>query len=467
MKKLTRKQLPLYALAGFGPNLLNLIISIYLVDALIIEGFGVNAEYWTFANKTLVVTAVFSVLVLIAKVVDGLADIPLAGLTDSLKTKWGKRRPAMLIGYIPMIICFLLFCFPPTYAEGSMLNTIYFGVLLLFFFTAYTLTMVTYYGTYSEVTENAHDRVYLSSWKAFFDTIQYSIGYALIPVFIGFSLNIRYIALACAPLMLTMVIVFFILKEKSTLPKDVALEAEQERIDVPKEKEVSFFESIKLTVKNKGFMMWLGVMAAFFFGLQMFLAGQNVMASGAMGLNGWQIAIINTSAFAPVPLMLLIYNRIMKKKGFRFAFQTALFSFALAMIIFSIAYVEWIPSVYARLIIGAIGGTIGSYGIGAFFSAPYTIPSQMAAEELEATGKSHPSMYFAMQGLFNAVVAAISTSVIWLNIRGIVVNGEEYFGTHLMLYIVAFACVVSIVLAFFLPKSFNELGKGGRVRINE
>ncbi|MFA7144745.1 MAG: hypothetical protein WC088_05750, partial [Candidatus Izemoplasmatales bacterium] len=63
MKKLTRKQLPLYALAGFGPNLLNLIISIYLVDALIIEGFGVNAEYWTFANKTLVVTAVFSVLV--------------------------------------------------------------------------------------------------------------------------------------------------------------------------------------------------------------------------------------------------------------------------------------------------------------------------------------------------------------------------------------------------------------------
>ncbi|MFA6649666.1 MAG: hypothetical protein WCS48_06245, partial [Candidatus Izemoplasmatales bacterium] len=118
-------------------------------------------------------------------------------------------------------------------------------------------------------------------------------------------------------------------------------------------------------------------------------------------------------------------------------------------------------------IIGAIGGTIGSYGIGAFFSAPYTIPAQMAAEELEATGKSHPSMYFAMQGLFNAVVAAISTSVIWLNIRGIVVNGEEYFGTHLMLYIVAFACVVSIVLAFFLPKSFNELGKGGRVRINE
>jgi MFS family permease len=186
-----------------------------------------------------------------------------------------------------------------------------------------------------------------------------------------------------------------------------------------------------------------------------------------MGLLGWQIAVINTSAFAPVPLMLWIYRKVMKKKGFRFAFQTALFAFALAMITFAIAYVEWIPSVWARLIVGALGGTIGSYGIGAFFSAPYTIPSQMAAEELAATGKSHPSMYFAMQGFFNAIVAAISTSVVWINIRDLNVNGELYFGVHLMPFIVAGACVISILLAFFLPKSFNRLGREEKVKLTE
>jgi len=123
--------------------------------------------------------------------------------------------------------------------------------------------------------------------------------------------------------------------------------------------------------------------------------------------------------------------------------------------------------VWIRLAIGATGATIGSYGIGAFFSAPYVIPSQMAAEELEATGKSHPSMYFAMQGLFNAIVAAFSTSVIWLNIRGIVLGTETHFGPHLMPYIVAFACLVSIILAFFLPKSFSKLGRDGEARISE
>ncbi|MCK4501382.1 MFS transporter, partial [Candidatus Babeliales bacterium] len=388
--------------------------------------------------------------------------------TDSLKTKWGKRRPAILIGFVPMVLAYVLFLFPPSSDEFSMLNTIYLGVLLTVYFTAYTLTFVTYYGTYSEITASAEDRISLSNWKAFFDTIHYSIGYAVIPLLVGGAINIRIIGLAVLPLMLTMFIAVVMIKEKSSLPEDVAKakqETERSSDSAPEEEDVGFMESIKLTTKNKGFMIWLCVLASFFFGLQLFLSGQSVLASGAMGLNGWQIAILNTSAFAPVPLMIIIYRKVMKKTGFRVAFQTALFSFALAMVMFSIAYVEWIPSIWTRLIIGIIGGTIGSYGISAFFSAPYFIPSQMAADELAATGKSHPSMYFAMQGLFTAVVAAISTSVVWLNIRGLTNNNEEFFGVHLMPYIVVASCLIAIVLAFFLPKSFSQLGRSENVKL--
>ena len=462
MKKLTKKQLPLYAFAGFGPSFLGLIIGSYLINALDTSGFNIGVENWTYANKVLVVTAIFSIMVFIAKMLDGIMDIPLAAWTDTLKTKWGKRRPAILVGFVPMVLAYVLFLFPPSSDEFSMLNTIYLGVLLMVYFTAYTLTFVTYYGTYSEITDSSEDRISLSNWKAFFDTIHYSIGYAVIPLIVGADINIRIIGLVALPLMLTMFIAVAMIKEKSSLLEDVA-KAKQEAVKSSdfalEEEDVGFWESIKLTTKNKGFMIWLAVMAAFFFGLQLFLAGQSVLASGAMGFEGWQIAVLNTSAFAPVPLTLLIYRKVMKKKGFRFAFQTALFAFAIAMISFAIAYVEWIPNVWVRLIIGITGGTIGSYGIGAFFSAPYTIPSQMAAEELAATGKSHPSMYFAMQGLFNAVVAAISTSLIWLNIRDVTRPGEAFFGVHLMPYIVAGACVVSIGLAFFLPKSFSQLGR--------
>ena len=76
-------------------------------------------------------------------------------------------------------------------------------------------------------------------------------------------------------------------------------------------------------------------------------------------------------------------------------------------------------------------------------------------------------MYFAMQGLFNAVVAAISTSLVWLNIRDLSRPGEEFFGVHLMPYIVAGACAVSILLAFVLPQSFNDLGRSENVKLSD
>ena len=456
MKKLKRKQLPLYAVAGFGPNLINTIIAIYLVDALQTAGFGANIESWTFANKTIIAVGLFSVLKFIAQLVDGIIDVPFAALTDNLKSKWGKRRPVMLVGLIPLILSYVLFCFPISSAENSVANSIYCGLLLLIFYSAYTLVMVTYYGTYSEVTESDSDRFYLSDWKAFVDTVQYALAYALIPVFIGLNINIKIISLACAPLALTILIAIFQLKENSTLPGAEKKYPEAAGSD---EEEVPILESIRLTASNRDFLYWLGVLAIFYFGLQMFLSGQNVLASGPMGLNGWQIAVINTAAFAPVPIMLVIYRKIMKKKGFAFAFQTALAAFGIAMLTFSVAYVKWIPSTIARLVIGAVGGTIGSYGIGAFFAAPYLVPSQLAAQEYSQTGKSHPSMYFAIQGLCTAVMGAFSTGLIWPNLRNITAGGNDLFGAHLMPYIAAAACLAAIFVAGRMPAMYTELGK--------
>ena len=113
MKKLSRRTLPLYALAGFGPNLLNTVITIYLVDALQTAGFVENIESWTYAEKTIIAVLLFSVLKFIAQAMDGLIDVPFAALTDRIKSRWGKRRPAMLMGLVPMVASFLLFCFPP------------------------------------------------------------------------------------------------------------------------------------------------------------------------------------------------------------------------------------------------------------------------------------------------------------------------------------------------------------------
>lgn len=458
MRKLKRWQIPLFAFASFGPCMLSTIISVYLVDALQTAGFGADLEHWTFAGKTIVAVGLFSVMKAISSLMDGLVEVPVATLVQNLKTPWGKRRPAILVGTIVMTLAYVLFCFPISYEENSVANSIWCGVLLTVFVSFFTLAINALFGTYAEITANDDDRLLLTNVKAAFDTIQYSIAYALIPVFIGFGINIRQIGLYMAPLSSTILIAVFLIKENSTMPGAVAKYGENAG-EAVEEENVGMIDGLKMSLGNEAFRAWLIIHGLFNLGLQMFLSGQNVLISGPMGLNGFQIAIINSSAFAPVPLMLIFYRMVMKKKGYRFAFQTALGSFALGMVCMCLAYVQWFPNVMIRLALGATGGVICSYGMGAFFSAPTAMPTQIAADEKKRTGKSHPSMYFAVQGIVNSLVGAIGPGLIWVNLRNISLNGNDLFGTHAMTYIVIIFCVLSILACNLLPKEYDQLGK--------
>ena len=458
MKKLKRWQIPLFAFASFGPCMLSTIISVYLVDALQTAGFGSDLESWTFAGKTIVAVGLFSVMKAISSLMDGLVEVPVATFVQNLKTPWGRRRPAILVGTIVMTLAYVLFCFPISYEENSVANSIWCGVLLTVFVSFFTLAINALFGTYAEITANDNDRLFLTNIKAAFDTIQYSIAYALIPVFIGFGINIRQIGLYMAPLSLTILLAVFLIKENSTMPGAVAKYGENVG-EAVEEENFTMMEGIKLSLGNEAFRAWLIIHGLFNLGLQMFLSGQNVLISGPMGLNGFQIAIINSSAFAPVPLMLIAYRKVMAKKGYRFAFQTALGSFALGMVCMCLAYVQWFPNVMVRLALGATGGVICSYGMGAFFSAPTAMPTQIAADEKKRTGKSHPSMYFAMQGIVNSLVGAIGPGLIWVNLRNVSLNGNDLFGTHAMTYIVIIFCVLAILACNLLPKEYDKLGR--------
>ncbi|MBO6061867.1 MAG: MFS transporter, partial [Clostridia bacterium] len=379
-----RSQILLYGCAGFGVNMLNLIVGSYLCSALLTGGFKEHVESWTYLNRDLVIAAAWSVLILVAKIVDGLIDIPLSSFTDNLKTKWGRRRPAILIGLIPTVIAYLLFLVPLR-GEACLANTIWFAVILCLFYTSYTLTMLTYYGTFAEILDNESDRVFLSNVKSVCDVIYFILGYALIPVFVGMGTNIRIVALMFLPLVLTMLIPLFMIKEDSTLEKDAA-ESRSEA------KGVSLGRSLAVSCKNRSFIYWLCVLFVMNIGLQLFLSGINEFFSST-GIN---MTIVMACSFAPVPLTILLYNRVVKRHGMKIGFQYVMLIFSIAMVMMFLCLK--LPHNMTELsIMGAIGGIIASFAIGAFFSITYTVPAQLAAEENARSGICASSMYFAIQ----------------------------------------------------------------------
>ena len=440
-----KKHLFLYGMGGMGVNMLNLVIGSYLCDAVMTAGFDKNIEYWTYANKTLVVAVVWSIMITIAKIIDAVIDIPLASFADRLGTKWGKRRPALLMGLIPMMLAFVAFLNPISGAAKSLANTIWLGAFLMIFFVFYTLTMGTYYATFSEVTDNEKDRVLLSNYKTVFDIIYFLLGYGLIPLMIDpVHLNIRIIGYIFLPLALTMLIPIFMIKEGSTLKKDLGKAGSGE-------KGVHLGKAIKYCFTNKSFLIWMAVYAVLQFGLQMFIAGENVYYSnGAMGFEGWKITLVMAAVFVPIPFTLLLYNKVVRKGGIQSGFVFSLLAFGTAMAIMGICNSNIVTNDTLRLVLAIIGGLTASFGIGCFFSISYTIPSHLADLQKRETGDSNPSMYFAVQGLFSGIATAIATGLVWVNLK------EHY--TWVLPVIVLVATTVTLWLSFLLPKKINDVG---------
>ena len=431
MRKFTKKsQIVLYGCAGLGVNMLNMIVGTYLCRALLVGGFVDNVENWTYLNKDLVVAGLWSVLILVAKAIDGIIDVPFSHFTDNLKTKWGKRRPSILMGYIPMILAYLLFLVPIDHG-ATLLNTLWFAFLLFVFYGAYTLTMLTYYATFAEVTRTPDDLLLLSNVKSTCDVVYFSLSYALVPLFVSLRFNIRIVALIFLPLALTMFIALFMLKEESTLDS------------APTARRTTLVKSLFFVFKDKPFIMWMCCVFVMNAGLQLFLSGINEYFS-TTGLN---MTVVMATCFVPVPFTLVLYNKIVKAKGLGFAYRYILLVFSIGMAL--MLFCGFVPEglLYPFAIVCSL---IVSFAIGAFFSITYTVPSHRAALRVEES-KTASSMYFAIQGLFEGISAGIGSGVILVYLKS---SGN----VPVLTVIVAGCCMLAFILSYLLPESITKMG---------
>ena len=442
MRKLTKKwQMFLYAIGGMGVNMLNLMVNSYLCSALIASGFNPNViQYQTFLGRDLVIAAVWAVFGVIAKIIDGVIDVPMASFTDNLKTRFGRRRPALIIGLVPMILAYVLFTLVTPNPQGAtLLNTIFYGVTLCVFYSFYTLTMVTYYATFTEIVDTQVERNFMSNVKSVCDIVYFILGYVVVRMLLN-GLNVRPVAMIVLPIVLTMLIPLLLIREDST--KDGVITRDGEETSVS----VNLFKSIAYTFKNKDYILWMIVYSFMTFGVQLFLSGINEYFSVA----GMNMMFVMMAAFAPVPFTLLIYNRLTRKFGFGFSYRYTLVIFAVGMAaMFAVSY---LPAGTLKTILAIVTGLISSFGIGAMFSVAYSVPSQLAAEEEKRTGISNAAMYFAVQGLFAGVSSGIGGQAVLTMMK--TNNVVKY-----MTLVCAIAVLVAFVLSFMLPKSVTLMGK--------
>lgn len=217
---------------------------------------GLNALIFPIFNLGLGVSAVLiGALSTVPRLLDAVSDPLMGYVSDKTRTRWGRRRPYILIGSLLAGLLFFLI-FLPSRSWGETSVIVYYLPLLICFYLAYTVFMIPYTALGFELTTDPKERIKALAWRGY-------LGLAA-------GLSIPFLYKAC----------FWFDDDEVTGVKYVAgivgvivfmLGAavafgtkEKEVIDSPK---IRLLEALKLTFSNKSFLFITACQLTALFGI--------------------------------------------------------------------------------------------------------------------------------------------------------------------------------------------------------
>jgi GPH family glycoside/pentoside/hexuronide:cation symporter len=333
---------------------------------------------------------------------------PLIGyLSDRTRSRWGRRRPFLLFGFIPYALAFtLLWWKPPIHATFGLV--LYYTAAYLLYDAAATFAYMPYYALTPELTQDYDERTALTSYRMAFSILGGLVAFT-VPLMI-----IRTMRPENAGRVLTMGALFGAI---SALPLLLVFLNTRERPEFQSEAQPALKESLRAAVRNRPFLFAAGIflltwttmdlvqgMLLFFLKYRMELEAQSDLIAGTIFI----------AALLALPLWVWTSRHWDK----RIAYSAGVAFWAAVMIVLVVVSPTWgLPVV---LILAALAGI----GVGAAHVLPWSIiPDAVEWDEL-ATGQRHEGMFYSLVTLMQKVASSISIplALLMLDLTGYVPN---------------------------------------------
>lgn len=374
-----------YAVGHLGPGMLSQFITTWLL--LFMTGNAGNPVL----SGTLVGTAT-----LFGRIVDGVADPMVANWSDNIRGKrMGRRLPFMLLGTLPMILCFLMVWLTPQVAQTELARFIWLFIFLNGFYFFYTVVVNPYFALLPEIAKDDKQRIFIQSFVSVFGIV--GMGIALGAS--GFLINaIGYLgagavlSVICALVMVVPAVVIKVNKDYVPAP-------------APNQTK-NLFKNIVGAFQNDKFVKYIIGFATFFIGFQLIqynLAFVTTVSLGlAKGMSSTLFIVSVVCALAFIP----VYNVFVKKFGTVKSLMISMASYALvALLIMALPNIKGIP------------GTALGFALMALLGFPYSglmvIPNVLVSEIIDDDYKRfavrREAMFFGVQGLVNKLATAFAS----------------------------------------------------------
>jgi len=271
-------------------------------------GFQVCAFFliYFFTDVFVIPAAVAGSIFLISKLWDAVSDPMMGVVSDHTNSRWGRKRPYLLFGAIPLGLSIFLLFLGPDLSEN--LKIIYSYATFIFFCTAITVVNVPYGSLTADMTLDSKERSSITGFRMAFALLGSLFAAAatkpLAALFPDEATGFRMVGLIYGIIIITIIL--------------VAFASIKERVTHVKEERQPFIQNIKVITANHPFII-LAVWTI------LYMVAANLLA---IVVNYYFKYNLNAEALIPVAFLALfvtailclpLYVFISNRKGKKFA----------------------------------------------------------------------------------------------------------------------------------------------------
>ncbi|WP_173458379.1 MFS transporter [Ruminococcus flavefaciens] len=454
-KVATNKILWIFAIGQLGWSILSGIIANWLVffyqpsQEELAKGQLLFIPKGTFIGLTAI-----GVITAFGRIFDAVTDPLIAGKSDSLKHKLGRRIPFMRFAAVPFgAVTVLMFISP--FSAGSFGNAVCLFIFAMMFYFCMTCYCTPYNALIPELGSTQNARINLST----FISVTYFFGTAiayLVPNIAGMFLeSMGYansyritIAILAAVAVICMLVPAFLINEN-------------EYADTTPSKS-SAFSSLLATFKNKDFRVFVCSDILYWIGLTLFQTGLSFYITVLLGLGSGMtfplFAIMTVVSLMFYPVVNILSKKLGKKKLIAFAF---LF-FSFAFLVTAAAGLLPVPAIAYGVIIAVLAAIpMAILGI-----LPQAVVADISEADKLDTGESRQGMFYAARTfafkLGQSLAMLMFTSISLINSE--IEKGQSGYGLgyRLTAAIAAVLCLLGgiVFLRYNEKKVIDRIGEG-------
>lgn len=316
-------------------------------------------------------------------VIDAL-DNPLYGfLSDRTRTRWGRRRPWLIVATPVLGVSFVLFFSPPELSGTGLIA--WFAVFTVLTGTADSMVNANYGALLPELFPQERRRALANSLRQGFQLVAMILSIAMVPMIadlIGYSLTALILAVVAVAVILVCA--------TGAHENPAAVTAATPRL----------LDTAKTIVRHSKFWLIALVGGAYSAGMTLVLAAVAFYVKYTLSLPSTSATYLLATVIGISAVSLVAWTRLVRRFGPEPVWRSALALLALALALMSLA-----GGLASAIAFGALVG----FGYSGVMATMDLIVARLLDEDTARTGQHREGMFLAAFGFFNRLDAWVKS----------------------------------------------------------